>query len=86
MRDAADALKHVVMTRPKSVVAGASAIVSLTNGYGEMRYREQKHGGAEEVTVQTKDGNKYALRWIVHNSYDAWMMLLGQPQKPLGEI
>jgi hypothetical protein len=36
--------------------------------------------------VQTKDGNKYALRWIVHNSYDAWMQVLGQPQKPLGQI
>jgi hypothetical protein len=86
LRDAADALKHVKMDRPSSNVAGASAIVSIGNGYGEMRYGEQKYGGAEEVTVQTKDGNKYALRWIVHNSYDAWMQVLGQPQKPLGQI
>jgi hypothetical protein len=86
LRDAADALKHAVLNRNNSSVAGASAIVSISNGWGEMRYREQKHGGAEEITVQTKDGNKYALRWIVHNSYDAWMTLLGQPQKPLGEI
>ena len=32
-----------------------------------MRYQEQKHGGKEQVTVQTKDGNKYLLLWIVHN-------------------
>jgi hypothetical protein len=38
------------------------------------------------VTVQTKNGHKYALRWIVHNTYDAWMTLLGLPQKPLGQI
>jgi hypothetical protein len=86
LRDAADALKHSVLNRPSSDVASGSAIVSLSNGYGEMRYEEQKHGGAEEVTVRTKNGNKYALRWIVHNSYDAWMTVLGQPQKPLGEI
>jgi hypothetical protein len=41
-RDAADALKHVKMDRPSSNVAGASAIVSIGNGYGEMRYCEQK--------------------------------------------
>jgi hypothetical protein len=86
LRDAADALKHAVMNRPNSAIAGASAIVSIGNGFGEMRYGEQKYGGAEEVTVQTKNGHKYALRWIVHNTYDAWMTLLGQPQKPLGQI
>ena len=41
-RDAADALKHVKMDCPSSNVAGASAIVSIGNGYGEMRYGEQK--------------------------------------------
>jgi len=51
-----------------------------------MRYQEQKHGGKEQVTVQTKDGNKYSLLWIVHNTYDAWMTVLGQPQKPLGDF
>ncbi|MCK1604987.1 hypothetical protein IVA93_34590 [Bradyrhizobium sp. 155] len=86
LRDAPDALKHVTVDRPSSNVESASAIVSIGNGYGEMRYGEQKYGGAEEVTVQTKDGSKYGLRWILHNSYDAWMQVLGQPQKPLGQI
>jgi hypothetical protein len=86
LRDAADALKHAVLGRQKSAIAGASAIVSISNGWGEMRYQEQKHGGKEQVTVQTKDGNKFSLLWIVHNTYDAWMTVLGQPQKPLGDF
>jgi hypothetical protein len=86
LRDAADALKHAVLGRQNSAIAGASAIVSISNGWGEMRYQEQKHGGKEQVTVQTKDGNKYSLLWIIHNTYDAWMTVLGQPQKPLGDF
>lgn len=86
LRDAADALKHAVLNRSNSSIAGASAIVSISNGYGEMRYGEQKRGGKEQVTVQTKNGHKYSLLWIIHNSYDAWMQVLGQPQKPLGQI
>ena len=49
LRDAADALKHAVLGRQNSAIAGASAIVSISNGYGEMRYGEQKHGGKEQV-------------------------------------
>ena len=75
-----------MLNRSNSSIAGASAIVSISNGYGEMRYGEQKHGGKEQVTVQTKNGHKYSLLWIVHNSYDAWMRVLGQPQNPLGQI
>ncbi len=33
--------------------------------------------------VTRNDGKKYALQWIVQNSYDAWMKVLGLPQKPL---
>lgn len=86
LRDAADALKHAIMNRPNSAIAGAFAIVSIGNGFGEMRYGEQKYGGHEQVTVQTKNGHKYSLLWIVHNTYDAWITLLGQPQKPLRQI
>jgi len=56
--------------------------VSISNGYGEMRYGEQKHGGLEQVTITRNDGNKYALLWIVQNSYDAWMQVLCLPQTP----
>lgn len=85
LRDAADAFKHFVMTRPSSTVSGAAAIVSISNGYGEMRYGEQKYGGHEQVTVARKNGNKYSLLWICQNSYDAWMKVLGEPERPFGE-
>ena len=59
--------------------------MSIANGYGEMRYGEQKYGGLEEVTVTRKDGHKYSLRWICQNGYDAWMTVLGLPQTPRWE-
>jgi hypothetical protein len=72
-----------VLTRPSATISGAAAIVSIGNGWGEMRYGEQKYGGQEQVTITRNDGKKYALQWIVQNSYDAWMKVLGLPQKPL---
>jgi hypothetical protein len=86
LRDAADSFKHFHMNRPSSTVVGAGAILSISNGFGEMRYGEQKWSGQEQVTVTTKDGNKYSLLWMIHNTYDAWMKVLGQPQKPIGEF
>jgi hypothetical protein len=83
LHDAADAFKHFVLTRPTATIAGAAAIVSITNGWGEMRYGEQKYGGREQVTITRNDGNKYALLWILQNSYDAWMTVLGLPQTPI---
>jgi hypothetical protein len=68
LRDAAESFKHFHMDRPSSTVAGARAIVSISNGFGEMRYGEQKWNGQEEVTVTTKDGNKYSLLWLIHNT------------------
>ena len=50
----ADAFKHYVIGRPNSTVSGASAIVSIGNGFGEMRYGEEKYGGREQVTVTRK--------------------------------
>jgi hypothetical protein len=82
LHDAADAFKHFVLTRASATITGAAAIVSISNGWGEMRYEEQKYGGLEEVTITRNDGNKYALRWILQNSYDAWMKVLGLPQTP----
>lgn len=85
LRDVADAFKHYVIGRPNSTVSGASAIVSIGNGFGEMRYGEEKYGGREQVTVTRKDGHKYSLLWICQNSYDAWMKVLGLPEQPYGE-
>ncbi|MBV9565883.1 MAG: hypothetical protein JOY90_36345 [Bradyrhizobium sp.] len=83
LHDAADAFKHFVLSRPSATITGAAAIVSIGNGWGEMRYGEQKYGGQEQVTITRNDGNKYALLWIVQNSYDAWIKVLGLPQTPL---
>ncbi|GIK83372.1 MAG: hypothetical protein BroJett024_44770 [Alphaproteobacteria bacterium] len=80
LHDSADAFKHFVLTRPTATITGAAAIVSISNGWGEMRYGEQKYGGEEQVTITRNDGNKYALLWILQNSYDAWMPVLGLPQ------
>jgi hypothetical protein len=85
LRDTADAFKHHEMDRKSSTVAGADAVVSISNGYGEMRFGEQKWGGLEQVTVTRKSGHKYSLLWVVQNSYDAWMKLLSQPIVPFGE-
>jgi hypothetical protein len=39
--------------------------------------------GQEQVTITRNEGNKHALLWIVQNSYNAWMKVLGLPQTPL---
>jgi hypothetical protein len=86
LRNTAEAIKHFEMNRNSSTVARADDVLSMSNGYGEMRYEEQKYGGKEQVSIKTKDGNKYSLLWVIHNSYDAYMKILGQPEKPLGQF
>jgi hypothetical protein len=44
-----------------------------------MRWGEGKYGGAEQVIVTTKQGDKRALSSVRQNVFDAWMTLLGQP-------
>jgi hypothetical protein len=38
---------------------------------------------AQAAADTRNDGKKYALQWIVQNSYDAWMKMLGLPQTPI---
>jgi hypothetical protein len=85
LRDAADAFKHFVLTRPSATIAGAAAIVSIGTGYGEMRYGEQKWSGREQVVIHRINGHKFSMLWVLQNSYDAWMTVLGLPQTRLGE-
>jgi hypothetical protein len=85
LRDAADAFKHYVLTRPSATITGAAAIVSIGTGWGEMRYGEPKWGGHEQVVIQRINGHKYSMLWVLQNSYDAWMTVLGLPQTPLGQ-
>ncbi len=42
LRDTANAFKHYETNRKNSTVAGADAVVSISNGYGQMRFGEQK--------------------------------------------
>lgn len=85
LRDTTDAFKHFHLDRKNASVAGAQAVVTIENGFGEMRFGEQKFGGAIQVTIRTKDQNKYALLWLIQNTYDAWMKILKQPELPFWE-
>jgi len=85
LHDAAEALKHYKLDRKNTNVAGAWAVVAAVSGYGEMRYGEPKYGGGEQIVINTVDGHKYSLLWIIQNSYDAWMRVLGEPELPFGQ-
>jgi hypothetical protein len=50
-----------------------------------MRWGEGKYGGAEQVVITTKDGNKRALSSVLQNVFNAWMTLLGQPPPPTSQ-
>jgi hypothetical protein len=50
-----------------------------------MCWGEGKYGGAEQVVITTKDGNKRALSSVLQNVFDAWMTLLGQPLPPISQ-
>ena len=50
-----------------------------------MRYGEGKYGGAEQVVITTKDGDKRALSSVLQNVFDGWMTLLGQPLAPISQ-
>jgi hypothetical protein len=82
--DVADAFKHHKLNRKTATITGAKAIVTLGSGYGEMHPGEGKYGGAEQVLVIQKSGEKRALSSILQNVFDAWMTLLKQPLPPVG--
>lgn len=82
LRDAADAFKHFVLTRSTATITGSAAIVSIGTGFGEMRYGEPKWGGEEQVVIQRINGQKYSMLWVLQDSFDAWMTVLGLPQNP----
>jgi hypothetical protein len=50
-----------------------------------MHWGEGKYGGAEQVIITTKNGNKRALSSVLQNVFDAWMTLLGQPLSPISQ-
>ena len=85
MRDVADAFKHHRPDRSSASVLVSTDIVPVGNGWGQMRYGEGKYGGAEQVVITTKDGDKRALSSVLQNVFDGWMTLLGQPLAPISQ-
>jgi hypothetical protein len=85
LRDIADAFKHHRPDRPNATVSVSTDVVPMGSGWGEMRWGEGKYGGAEQVIVTTKDGDKRALSSVLQNVFDAWMTVLGQPVTPVSQ-
>jgi hypothetical protein len=83
LRDIADAFKHHRPDRSSASVVVSTDIVPIGSGWGQMRYGEGKYGGAEQVVITTKDGDKRALSSVLQNVFDGWMTLLGQPLAPI---
>jgi hypothetical protein len=85
LRDVADAFKHHRPDRKSATVQVSTDVVPIGNGWGLMRWGEGKYGGAEQVVIKTKDGDKRALSSVLQNVFDAWMALLGQPLSPISQ-
>jgi hypothetical protein len=86
LRAVSEAFKHFHLDRPNAMVQDANSVIMLGSGWGEMRYGEGKYGGAEQVLVVQKTGEKRALSSILQNVFDAWLRLLGQPLPPINEF
>jgi hypothetical protein len=84
LRDVADAFKHHRPDRPSATVKVSSDVVAISTGFAQLRFGEGKYGGAEQVIVTKKDGDKRALSSVLQNVFDAWVTLLGQPLPPIG--
>jgi hypothetical protein len=63
------------------MIQDANSVIMLGSGWGEMHNGEGKYGGAEQVLVVRKTGEKRALSSTLQNVFDAWLTLLGQSQK-----
>jgi hypothetical protein len=73
LRDVADAFKHHKPDRANSRVAISTDVTPIGSGYGMLRYGEGKYGGAEQVVMTTRGGDKRALSSVLQNVFDAWM-------------
>jgi len=78
LRAVSEAFKHFHLDRPGAMILDANSVIMLGSGWGEMRYGEGKYGGAEQVLVVRKTGEKRALSSILQNVFDAWLTLIGQ--------
>jgi hypothetical protein len=85
LRDVTDAFKHHRPDRSSATVLVSTDVVPIGSGWGRMRWGEGKYGGAEQVVITTKDGDKRALSSVLQNVFDAWMTLLGQRLPPISQ-
>jgi hypothetical protein len=76
--------KHHRPDRSSASVSVSTDIVPIGSGWGQMRYGEGKYGGAEQVIITTKNGDKRALSSVLQNVFDAWITFLGQPLAAIG--
>jgi hypothetical protein len=61
LRDVADAFKHHRPDRSSATVLVSTDVVPIGRGWGQLRWGEGKYGGAEQVAITKKDGDKRAL-------------------------
>lgn len=85
LRDVADAFKHHRPDRRSATVLISTDVVPIGSGWGQIRWGEGKYGGAEQVIITTRGGEKRALSSVLQNVFDAWMQLLGQPLPPISQ-
>jgi hypothetical protein len=86
LRAVSEAFKNFHLDRPSAMIQDVNSVIMLGSGWGEMRYGEGKNGGAEQVLVVQKTGEKRALSSVLQNVFDAWLRLLGQPLPPINEF
>lgn len=64
LRAVSEAFKHFHLDRPSAMIQDANSVIMLGSGWGEMYPGEGKYGGAEQVLVVQKTGEKRALSSI----------------------
>lgn len=86
LRDVADAFKHHRPDRTSATVVVSTDVVPACRGWGTLRWSEGKWGGAEQIILTMKDGDRRALSSVLQNVFDAWMTLLGQRLPPINQF
>lgn len=86
LRDVADAFKHHRPDRSSASVVVSTDVVPACGGWGTLRWSEGKWGGAEQVILTMRNGDRRALSSVLQNVFDAWMRILGQPLPPINEF
>lgn len=72
--DAADALKHSILTRknPPLLVSNRDQVLVISREYGEGGYGTDDYGGIEQVVILCNDKTKRPLTTCLKNVVGAW--------------